>query len=55
MGWESEVLELEFFDGGVYQYTRVPEAIWKELESCESKGRAFRKLIRGHYATAKIQ
>lgn len=28
---DTEVLEIEFHDGSVYQYQKVPKSVWKEL------------------------
>ena len=27
----TEILEIEFHDGSVYQYSKVPKSIWREL------------------------
>ena len=28
---DTEILEIEFHDGSVYQYSKVPKSIWREL------------------------
>ena len=28
---DTEILEIEFHDGSVYQYNKVPKSIWREL------------------------
>lgn len=46
LGWEDEVLEVEFLKGSVYRYTGVPEEIFKLLLNADSVGKAFHKYIR---------
>ena len=48
IGWEDEVLEIEFHNGGVYIYTGVPQDIHKILINAGSKGRAFFRYIRSN-------
>lgn len=38
---ESEVLEIEFNSGGVYQYFAVPNTIYHGLMNAESHGKYF--------------
>ena len=28
---DTEILEIEFHDGSIYQYNKVPKSIWREL------------------------
>ncbi len=42
----NQVLEIEFQDNSVYQYSRVPLTIYKKLMSSESKGSYFAKEVR---------
>lgn len=46
LGWEDEVLEVEFVKGGKYRYTGVPEEIYKILVNADSVGKAFHRYIR---------
>jgi hypothetical protein len=46
IGWEDEVLEVEFVKGGKYRYTGVPADIYKILLNADSVGKAFHRYIR---------
>lgn len=46
----SQILEIEFHSGGIYQYSGVPESIHSSLMSAASKGRYFHANIEGHYS-----
>jgi len=43
---ENEVLEIEFNNGGVYQYFDVPENVYEELMSASSHGQYFDRNIK---------
>lgn len=45
---ETRTLEIEFAGGDVYQYFDVPNEIYQELLSAESKGRYFNLVFRPH-------
>ena len=49
----SQTLEIEFIDGGVYQYFDVPAPVYDGLLSAPSKGQYFHAVIRGSYRYAK--
>lgn len=46
LGWEKDVLEVEFVKGGKYRYNGVPEEIYTLLLNAESVGKAFHRYIR---------
>ena len=48
------VLEVEFKNGGVYQYFSVPGRIAEELAAAGSHGRFFSKQVRGRYRDRKV-
>jgi hypothetical protein len=50
----SASLELEFRSGAIYRYRGVPEPVFQELLSAESKGRYFNQRIRNRFTYAKI-
>jgi hypothetical protein len=50
---QDAVLELEFRSGAVYRYAGVPEQVYLELLSAESKGRYFNQQIRNRFPYAK--
>ena len=43
---QDEVLEVEFQNGSVYQYERVPQKTHRELMEAESVGKYFAKHIK---------
>ena len=45
----SLVLEIEFNSGGVYQYFKVSESVYKALMSASSHGKYFHAYIEDHY------
>lgn len=51
----AATLEVKFHSGEVYQYTNVPESVYKGLFDAESKGRYFHTNIRGKYPFNKIE
>jgi hypothetical protein len=54
IGYESDVLEIAFHSGGVYQYLNVPELVYVSLMSADSKGSYFHSYIKGKYSYKKI-
>lgn len=54
VGFDSNVLEIEFLDGGVYQYFDVPTDVYHLLMNASSKGIFFDKFIKGHYKYIKV-
>ena len=56
VGYEhtSQVLEVEFQSGAIYQYLDIPPAIYKELLDAESKGQYFNSEIRDTYAFVRV-
>jgi hypothetical protein len=52
---DRKVLEAEFVNDGVYQYLRVPGAMYTALMTAESKGAFFNRRIRDRYVCRKIQ
>lgn len=49
------LLEVEFGDGAVYRYDRVPWHIYRGLMDAQSKGSYFARWVREQYPTTKIQ
>jgi hypothetical protein len=52
---QSTILELQFRNGAVYQYFRVPPRIYCDLLRADSKGGYFNQNIRGKYPYQRIQ
>ena len=51
---ENEILEVEFLNGGVYQYLDVPSDVYQELMDANSHGVYFSANIRNNYTTRKV-
>ncbi len=51
IGYEpnSATLEIEFYDGRVYQYFDVPEFVWQGLMQANSHGKYFSAHIKDMY------
>jgi hypothetical protein len=49
------VLEVEFCDGAIHCYYRVPERTFQELLRAESKGRFFNLHIRKEFPSHRIR
>jgi len=45
----SQILEIQFPDGSVYQYNRVPQEIYINLMNADSHGQYFYAMIRNSY------
>ena len=56
VGYDSEakILEIEFHDGGIYQYLDVPADIHQGLISAPSKGKYHHAFIKNAYRYQKI-
>ena len=48
----SEILQLQFCSGSIYQYFGVPTAVQEALLNAASKGSYFNKAIRGRFLFA---
>ena len=51
----SEVLEIEFSHGGVYQYSGVPPEVHRALMDADSHGKYFAAEINGRYEFTRIR
>lgn len=50
----SLTLEIEFNNGGLYEYANVPETVYRSLMSASSHGKYFHQYIRDKYDTRKL-
>jgi hypothetical protein len=51
---QGAFLEVEFRSGAIYRYRGVPEQVYQDLLSAESKGKYFNQHIRNRFTYAKI-
>lgn len=49
------ILEVEFNNGGIYQYLAVPEEIHAALMAAESKGRYLAKEVKPNFKYIKLK
>jgi len=54
VGYENGTLEIEFRNGGVYQYYNVPENTYLALITASSVGKYFHAYIKDRYRWQKI-
>jgi hypothetical protein len=52
---DSELLELEFTSGDIYDYQKVQPHLYMGLMSSNAKDAYFNKYIRDHYEVEKIK
>ena len=52
---ETRTLEVEFHNGGVYQYSGVPESIYQGLVRAASKGSYLHNHIKGKYPFRQVR
>lgn len=50
----SQTLEIEFLNGGVYQYFDVPQYVYDELMAAGSHGQYLARNIKGTYRYSKV-
>lgn len=51
----SQILEVEFKSGGIYQYFNVPKNAYEIFMNAGSKGKYFYKYIKERYEFVKIR
>jgi len=51
----SQILQVEFVTGRVYEYTDVPEFLFRALHASRSKGRYFNQSIRDRYDSREVR
>jgi hypothetical protein len=55
VGYEDEVLEVRFNNGGVYRYFGVPPEVCFDLLKADSVGGYFNRRIRGSYPAKRLK
>ncbi|MEO6313834.1 MAG: KTSC domain-containing protein [Chitinophagaceae bacterium] len=48
-------LEVVFVSGAIYQYKKVPAAVYELMQKAPSKGEFLNRCIKGNYAFKKIK
>jgi uncharacterized protein len=51
---DTQVLDVEFVNGGVYQYMNVPQEAFDELQSAASKGRYVAQNVKNRYPYTRV-
>jgi KTSC domain len=51
----EQILQVEFHNGAVYQYSGVEFETWEELQDTDSIGRYFNHEIRGNYQCDRVE
>ncbi len=54
IGYANSTLEVEFHNGGIYQYRGVPENLYHNLINASSHGSYFAKYIKNSFTPIKI-
>lgn len=57
VGYETKakLLEIEFQDGRVYQYSNVPESVYQDLIVAKSTGKFFHQYIKSNYRFVRVR
>ena len=57
IGYEQKrnMLQVEFIEGGTYQYDNVPSVVYEDFLNAPSHGRFFETEIKGHYPFRKVR
>lgn len=50
----SQILEVEFLNGAVYEYYNVPEHVYRELITASSVGSYFAQQVKNVYSFSRI-
>jgi KTSC domain len=50
----TEELYVEFIDGDLYAYARVPYVIWRALQAADSKGRFVNAVVKPHFPVRRV-
>lgn len=51
----TKTLEIEFNSGGVYQYSNLPESVYKGLMNAASHGKYHAQHIKDNYPYTQVQ
>lgn len=51
---QEQILQLEFHNGAIYQYSGVEEDTWEDLQAADSIGSFYNHNIKGRYQSERI-
>ncbi|BAU05105.1 KTSC domain-containing protein [Fischerella major NIES-592] len=56
IGYDSDrnILQIEFHNGAVYQYSDIDQDTWQDLHQADSIGKFFNENVRGKYQYERI-
>lgn len=55
VGYKRRTMNVKFNNGKVYEFKKVPRAIFDKLFSAKSKGKFFNREIKENYAYIELQ
>ena len=53
-GWKDDTLTVIFKHGVAYQYYKVPEKVFVDMQAAESKGKFLNAFVKGVYNYKKV-
>jgi hypothetical protein len=51
---DTETLTINFYSGGTYEYSSVPQAVWEGLRKAGSAGRYFHRVIKPRFSGSQV-
>jgi len=55
VGYEAEIMEVEFLNGSVYEYSEIPQEKYDGLMTAPSKGKYYNQYIKGQFPSKKLE
>ena len=55
VGYKSEIMEVEFLNGGVYEYSEVPQEKYDGLMAAPSKGKYYNQYIKSQFPSKRLE
>jgi len=52
---KSQILEIEFLNGGVYEYSEIRKELHEGFMAAPSHGKYYDKFIKGQYPVTKLE
>lgn len=54
VGWQDNIMEVAFKNGGVYRYYNVPEDVYEGMLRTPSVGKYLHREVKGKYMFRKV-